>query len=211
MDKEGQEKYAKSSRAVEIFLLVIGISALILGFLRFNATINSAFNANKVDNKNFVKYEDQELQAILKQQNSDTDQDGLSDYDEINIYRTSPYLKDTDSDGYSDKQEIDSKEDPNCPRGQNCGALDDSDLTDSEVSIEDLEHYNDFLDQYQPPDNSQSSANDGGAEKILSGQATVEEIKQMLLQAGISLEEISKISDADLIEMYYETVVEMGN
>ena len=82
MEKDGQEKQDKSSRTVEIFLLVIGISALILGFLRFNATINSAFNHNKIDNKNYTDYQEQDLQEILELQNKDTDNDNLSDYDE---------------------------------------------------------------------------------------------------------------------------------
>ncbi|MCK4744765.1 hypothetical protein KAS41_01765 [Candidatus Parcubacteria bacterium] len=215
MEKENQEnQIIKSRRSVEIFLLVIGISALILGFLRFNATINSAFNASGTDNKNFTGYEEKELQEILNQQNSDTDQDGLSDYDEINIYSTSPYLEDTDSDGYSDMQEINEKENPNCPRGQDCGAMNGSELEDSAVGISDLENYSDFLNQLQPPpenQNSSGSSGTGEAEKILSGSASAEEIRQMLSQAGIPLEEMEKISDADLIKMYYETIAEMGN
>ncbi len=51
----------------------------------------------------------------------DTDGDALSDYDEFNLYKTSPYLADSDSDGFSDKQEIDSANDPNCPKGKVCG------------------------------------------------------------------------------------------
>ena len=36
----------------------------------------------------------------------DTDADGLTDWEEINIYGTSPVLVDTDGDGFSDSQEI---------------------------------------------------------------------------------------------------------
>lgn len=50
----------------------------------------------------------------------DTDQDGLSDYDEQYLYKTSAYLKDTDSDGFNDKTEVTSGNDPLCPSGQNC-------------------------------------------------------------------------------------------
>ncbi|MDD3435331.1 MAG: hypothetical protein PHY76_02520 [Patescibacteria group bacterium] len=45
--------------------------------------------------------------------NSDSDSDGLSDYEEINIYNTDPLNSDTDNDGYSDKTEIDGGYDPN--------------------------------------------------------------------------------------------------
>ena len=37
----------------------------------------------------------------------DSDDDGLSDYDEINMYFTDPKNEDTDGDGFSDKNEID--------------------------------------------------------------------------------------------------------
>ncbi len=37
---------------------------------------------------------------------TDTDSDGLTDEQEINIYATDPNLTDTDADGYSDNQEI---------------------------------------------------------------------------------------------------------
>lgn len=36
----------------------------------------------------------------------DTDKDGLSDYEEINVYQTNPLSADTDGDGYLDKIEI---------------------------------------------------------------------------------------------------------
>jgi hypothetical protein len=36
----------------------------------------------------------------------DTDKDGLSDYDEVSIYKTDPFVADTDDDGYIDGAEI---------------------------------------------------------------------------------------------------------
>lgn len=42
----------------------------------------------------------------------DFDNDGLSDYDEINVYLTDPKLSDTDGDGYSDGDEVDNGYDP---------------------------------------------------------------------------------------------------
>jgi len=54
----------------------------------------------------------------LKQK--DTDRDGLSDYDELNAYQTSPYLPDTDSDGIPDAVELAQGTNPNCPQGKSC-------------------------------------------------------------------------------------------
>jgi len=38
--------------------------------------------------------------------NIDIDEDGLTDYDEINIYRTNPNNPDTDGDGINDGNEV---------------------------------------------------------------------------------------------------------
>ncbi len=43
----------------------------------------------------------------------DTDNDGLSDYDEVRIYHSNPLVADTDGDGYLDGAEVTSGYDPN--------------------------------------------------------------------------------------------------
>lgn len=63
----------------------------------------------------------QKVELLEQAKTKDTDQDGLSDYDELYIYSTSPYLMDSDSDEITDKQEVDEGTDPNCPISlQNC-------------------------------------------------------------------------------------------
>jgi hypothetical protein len=56
-----------------------------------------------------------ELQA-----GKDTDGDGITDLDEINVTKTSPYLADSDSDGVPDGEELRLGTDPLCPEGQDC-------------------------------------------------------------------------------------------
>jgi hypothetical protein len=43
----------------------------------------------------------------------DTDKDGLSDYDEVTIYKTNPQKDDTDGDGFKDGDEVKSGYNPN--------------------------------------------------------------------------------------------------
>lgn len=45
----------------------------------------------------------------------DTDEDGLTDYDEINLYGTNPNSYDTDNDGYTDGDEVEAGYNPNGP------------------------------------------------------------------------------------------------
>lgn len=53
------------------------------------------------------------LKSSSAQEQADADKDGLSDYDEINIYRTNATSQDTDEDGYDDGMEIKYNYDPN--------------------------------------------------------------------------------------------------
>lgn len=59
-----------------------------------------------------------DLDATAKK--TDTDGDGISDYDESNVYHTSPYVRDSDSDGVPDNIEIAQGTDPNCAKGKTC-------------------------------------------------------------------------------------------
>ncbi|HEX4799293.1 MAG TPA: Ig-like domain-containing protein [Candidatus Paceibacterota bacterium] len=45
----------------------------------------------------------------------DSDNDGILDFDEINLYKTNPFVADTDTDGFSDGAEIARGYDPNNP------------------------------------------------------------------------------------------------
>ena len=69
--------------------------------------------------------------------NTDTDVDGLPDWEEMNIYNSSPFLADTDGDGFDDKQEVDNKTNPNCPEGKQCiGSMtDDQRPVDNSSSV----------------------------------------------------------------------------
>ncbi|MCI0532859.1 hypothetical protein L0Y49_01415 [bacterium] len=64
-----------------------------------------------------------ELEAMLEERAGariflDSDNDGISDYDEVNIYRSNPALRDSDSDGLGDREEIIAGADP-APKGEN--------------------------------------------------------------------------------------------
>ena len=98
--------------------IVIGLSTIILGFFRINKAIELPFRrAGTLTFKSAAQLDQERTQKLRE---SDTDTDGLNDYDELYVFRTSPFLEDSDSDGYNDGAEVASESDPNCPVGKTC-------------------------------------------------------------------------------------------
>ncbi len=131
-------------------------------------------------------------------QERDTDNDGLSDYDEIYIHKTSPYLEDSDSDGLSDKEEISSGGNPNCPQGQTCGSSAPVEPAVSETAT-----------------GSPSLGGEAGdteitekqLEEILSGEIDGATLRQLLISTGsATTEDLAGISDEDLLRSYQEAL-----
>jgi len=112
------------------FLVLISISALVLGFMQFRKDIEGPALSSYLERKRgelMDKYAPSATTATAeltnRLKNQDSDLDGLDDWSEINIYHTNPYLADTDNDGIPDKQEILQGTDPNCPKGMDCSAI----------------------------------------------------------------------------------------
>src|SRR3990167_10715724 len=61
---------------------------------------------------------DDEAKAGTDPKNPDTDNDGLSDREEVKTWKTNPLKADTDGDGYNDGQEIKTLNDPKVPGGK---------------------------------------------------------------------------------------------
>lgn len=171
-------------------LCFLGVGALIFGLLQFLYNIKAPFAGRGTGLKNFKTVEQQEMENLLALQSKDTDQDGLSDFDETYLYKTSPYLEDSDSDGFLDKQEIDSGNDPNCPAGKDCMRTEGVPSGTGSIS---------------PLVNSPLANIDLG---IFRGETNPEAVRNLLRQSGVSDEILSKIDDKTLMEIYQETLKE---
>lgn len=113
-------------------------------------------------------------------QSRDTDEDGINDFAELYTYNTSPYLADSDSDGDTDSAEINAGSDPNCPKGEDCiGAATTT--------------------------NTNAQANSNGASLASIDPALLREI---LKNAGAPQSVLDQTSDAELLQLYQETVGE---
>ena len=85
---------------------IVKISSLMKNSEQINK-VNSylskiAFELLEVTAKNESILKNRLGDAVL----TDSDSDGISDYDEVNLYHTNPYSADTDGDGYIDSAEI---------------------------------------------------------------------------------------------------------
>jgi hypothetical protein len=150
----------------------------------------------------------------ITNQGVDTDKDGLSDYEEENIYGTSPYLEDTDGDGMEDGEEIESGYNPNCPTGSNCGAS--TPMVNESVQTQQTNTTQDDLGKL-----IESMGALGGSESVaqqneqeltnaFSGQANADELRNLLREYGMEEEVINQISDEDLINSYQQVLSSMG-
>lgn len=168
-----------------ILLSALGLSVLIFWAWQFKSRVSGPFQTPENKDKYAAIASSTDL-------TKDTDGDGLTDYEESTIYDTSPYLADSDSDNINDGQEIKQGTNPNCPAGQTCG-----------------------LEAIEPP--AASSSNILGEttapeiattleEKLISGDISTAELRQLLLENGADQAALGQLSDEDLLQFYQETL-----
>ena len=184
------------------YYLVAGIGSLsvIFGFFYMGAHVVSALSQD-YDGPLYLTPEQKQQQELITLQASDTDQDGLTDYDELYAYGTSRYLADSDGDGQGDLEEIQAGQDPNCPRGQDCA--------------------NGLRNVYDPGLNpaaglveGSAALNGGGSDQTDALQEVIEntsatQIRQILLESGLDPELLDSMTDAQILALYEQTVLEL--
>ena len=178
-------------------LVVFSVFVLVFSVWQIRNKVYSPFDYSKqiaAANKTGNNQNNQEKDSPLDV-NKDSDSDGLSDSDETNIYHTSPYLEDSDSDGFSDREEVINGTDPNCPAGQNCQTAATalatstvSNTTGASASIE------------------TNATGTSAIEDLVAGQSDAATLRQLLLDSGMDKATLDKISDADLMKSYQDSL-----
>jgi hypothetical protein len=182
-------------KAAFIVLAMVGIFALFFGMWQFRYRIYAPF---KLKPSNF-KFNTAQS-SLLDLQTKDTDKDGLSDYEELYIHGTSPYIEDSDSDGSDDYSEIAAGTDPNCPTGKDCktasaktspSALSVPGATDWSGGATSSAYGNSALDRLIQLDNM-----------------SAQDVRAMLKSAGMDENALKKIDDKTIMELYKKALAE---
>jgi len=175
-------------------LAVCGVIALMLGVVQLRRAIISPFTAPIEDL--IVRDElmgPDEAEVAREQQRTDTDGDGISDWHELNVFKTSPYIRDTDSDGEPDNIEIAKGTDPTCPEGQACVSTLSADTlatTTRQISL--------------PGSGGETPfpfGGVGGGSPVIPDRDP-ESIRAFLRARGTSEAELSRFSDQDILDAY---------
>ena len=166
---------------------LVAIVAVVIGVWQIYSNFTGPFQIPESNTNIVILSEaDEEKLFFTELQGTDTDGDGLSDFDELYVYETSPYLADSDSDDKSDKEEIEAGANPNCPEGEDCGVY-----TPSNINVDEFANAN--IDTSN-----------------LNSSISAAEVREVLKNAGAPSELVDALSDEEVIELYYQTVEETG-
>mgnify|MGYP002725828836 CR=1 FL=1 len=213
--KQPRTNLSTEQKVAFLLLLFLGIGGIILGFRSFGSNLSRPFDLQIAEYAGEVFLTSSEQSDLEKeeQKTKDTDEDGLSDYDELYVFKTSPYLSDTDSDGFDDYTEVYSNNDPTCPIGTDCESVAASlEGAGSGTTAEEI------LETFSPTTGSEdlSVYEELVGSDISSEQDVVqyfesmslEETRELLLEAGLSQEQLDQISDEMLQELFNTALVE---
>jgi hypothetical protein len=178
-------------------LAVCGLVAVLLGAVQVRRLLISPFTAPVEDLIKADEMRGQDQAEIEReQQRTDTDGDGISDWHELNVFKTSPYIRDSDSDGEPDNIEIAKGTDPNCPKGEACVSV---------LSAEGLATSTGRISLPGSSDGTSSflQAGVGGSSPVIPDRDP-EAIRAFLRARGSTEAELSAFSDEDILRAYDE-------
>ncbi len=198
LSRQAGNKLSREQKAGFLFVIVIGFGALLLGGQYLWTQMASPFTINYTGPR-LTTGAEAELAQISEQKNADTDLDEVNDYDEIYIYKTSPYLSDSDSDGLSDGSEINAGQDPNCATGQVCASTSSEDV--------DLPGNTAALDQQA----AELAAQEQQLQQLMSELSSLppSDIRQLLVDSGGDPAEVAKLTDEEVVTLYQQVLVQL--
>ena len=182
------------------FGLVIGVGmlAFVMGGFYIGSHLSRVFDI-QYDGPAVLTAEQQQAQALSDLQTTDTDGDGLTDYDELYSYRTSPYLEDTDGDGIKDGAEVAAGTDPNCAGIDCTNSSSGFDTGTQVVSLDDVS-----------PSLSTTQEGLDLVTEVTTG-VTADDVRSALLQSGVDAAQLDQLTDAQVLELYRQTIQDLND
>ena len=184
-------KLSREQKAGFMFVIVCGLMALVLGGQYLWTHMAEPFSISYTGPR-FLTGSEEDAARISEQKRLDTDFDTVSDYDELNIYKTSPYLEDSDSDGLTDDAEISTGQDPNCAPDAPCSSKNNEDVVLSNGTA--------GLDQEAATLAAQQQALDAALSQLYGLQPA--EIRQLLIESGATQAEVTAMTDEEVTLLY---------
>ncbi|MEK7619126.1 MAG: hypothetical protein AAB416_02710 [Patescibacteria group bacterium] len=188
----------------------LAVASLVFGVATTLKNVSAPFQATAGKDSEEEELVIEQGPSIQDLKNQDTDSDGLSDYDEGQVYRTSPYLKDSDADGYDDKQEIATGHDPLCATGKPCskevktsGATTDPEGSE-QAGVTEPSNIS-GSSKFDPSKYVDASSQDPFAKLEQFGPA---EVRALLLEKGLPPDKLQQLSDETIMELYRQTLEE---
>ncbi len=197
----GRKSISREERVIFGFIIGCGGLAVVLGALYIVSNMNKPFLIT-YSGERYMDSDDVQNAERQKQRKEDTDSDGISDYDELYVFKTSPYIQDSDDDGLHDGIEIQSGSDPNCAPDKPCAQANTVQNADA-VTVDSTS--GSFLDIEAPtaPDQQPTSA----AEVVSALQhLSAAEIRDLLRESGLSEEDLAQIPDDMLVTLYTQAL-----
>ncbi len=184
LELQPQTKLDKGQRIGVGLLLCITVLLVAVSIFQFNSNIFAYGKRMKVDelaNLDSAQRADSQQEALKK---VDTDGDGLTDYDELFVYRSSPYMRDTDSDKIADGEEVRKGTSPTCQEGKDC-------LFNAVAASANEAKVVEALPEVSA---------DAQAKVDLTG-ITAQELREALLESGLPAEQLEGVNDEDLMKL----------
>jgi hypothetical protein len=192
-------------------LMILGVGGLILGIRSFSTQLTRPFDLQLVEyaNELFQTPSQQREEEVERQKLMDTDEDGLNDYDELYVFKTSAYLADSDSDGIDDYTEVYEGGDPNCPLGRDCNSQLASPEGQGEVSA-DVEGLMPGTSAISPVEEVIAAGEIEETDDVyeLLGEMTAEEIRTMLKDAGMPEDQLDALDDDTLMAVFNDALAQ---